>query len=60
MPRTASGASCDTTDGAAQYLNALPHWAVTANLLRDGEPVRAVVHAPSLPHYTANSAAAHA
>lgn len=40
--------SCDTTDGAVQYLNALPHWAVTATLLRDGEPVLAVVHAPAL------------
>ncbi|BAJ28262.1 MULTISPECIES: inositol monophosphatase family protein [Kitasatospora] len=37
---------CDATDGAVQYLSALPHWAVTATLLRDGAPVLAVVHAP--------------
>ncbi|MFD7729900.1 inositol monophosphatase family protein [Kitasatospora phosalacinea] len=39
---------CDATDGAVQYLSALPHWAVTATLLRDGAPVLAVVHAPLL------------
>lgn len=37
---------CDATDGAVQYLSALPQWAVTAALLRDGAPVLAVVHAP--------------
>ncbi|MEV4616100.1 inositol monophosphatase family protein [Kitasatospora sp. NPDC049258] len=37
---------CDAIDGAVQYLSGLPHWAVTATLLRDGEPVLAVVHAP--------------
>ncbi|WP_033218261.1 inositol monophosphatase family protein [Kitasatospora phosalacinea] len=37
---------CDATDGAVQYLSALPQWAVTATLLRDGAPVLAVVHAP--------------
>lgn len=39
---------CDATDGAVQYLSALPHWALTATLLRDGAPVLAVVHAPPL------------
>ncbi|WP_406198194.1 inositol monophosphatase [Kitasatospora sp. NBC_01560] len=39
---------CDATDGAVQYLLGLPHWAVTATLLRDGAPVLAVVHAPQL------------
>ncbi|WP_145906370.1 inositol monophosphatase family protein [Kitasatospora viridis] len=39
---------CDATDGAIQYLLGLPHWAVTATLLRDGEPLLAVVHAPQL------------
>ncbi|GAA4847117.1 inositol monophosphatase family protein [Kitasatospora terrestris] len=39
---------CDATDGAVQYLHGLPHWAVTATLVRDGEPVLAVVHAPYL------------
>jgi len=37
---------CDATDGAVQYLHGLPHWAVTATLVRDGEPVLAVVDAP--------------
>ncbi|MFJ8041329.1 inositol monophosphatase family protein [Kitasatospora sp. NPDC096147] len=46
VPGTGEWWCCDTVDGAAQYLNALPHWAVTATLLRDGEPVLAVVHAP--------------
>lgn len=40
--------SCDATDGAVQYLLGLPHWAVTATLLREGEAVLAVVHAPRL------------
>ncbi|MGW2396359.1 inositol monophosphatase family protein [Kitasatospora sp. NPDC001664] len=48
VPEDGEWWSCDTTDGGVQYLNALPHWAVTATLLRDGEPVLAVVHAPSL------------
>lgn len=39
---------CDAVDGAVQYLLGQPHWAVTATLLRDGEPVLAVVHAPLL------------
>ncbi|WP_051970413.1 inositol monophosphatase family protein [Kitasatospora azatica] len=39
---------CDATDGAVQYLLGQPHWAVTATLLRDGEAVLAVVHAPLL------------
>ncbi len=37
---------CDATDGAVQYLLGLPHWAVTATLLREGEAVLSVVHAP--------------
>jgi myo-inositol-1(or 4)-monophosphatase len=41
---------CDATDGAVQYLLGLPHWAVTATLLRDGEAVLAVVHAPTVGH----------
>ncbi|AUY51946.1 inositol monophosphatase family protein [Streptomyces sp. CB01881] len=39
---------CDATDGAVQYLLGLPHWAVTATLVRDGAAVLAVVHAPQL------------
>ncbi|MGE7434860.1 inositol monophosphatase family protein [Kitasatospora sp. NPDC001175] len=38
--------SCDATDGAIQYLCGLSQWAVTATLIRDGEPVLAVVHSP--------------
>ncbi|MER5637213.1 inositol monophosphatase family protein [Kitasatospora sp. NPDC002227] len=46
--------SCDATDGAVQYLSGLAHWAVTATLLQDGEPVLAVIHAPLEGHtYTA-------
>ncbi|MFD0528163.1 inositol monophosphatase family protein [Kitasatospora arboriphila] len=37
---------CDATDGAVQYLGGLPHWAVTATLVRDGAAVLSVVHAP--------------
>ncbi|MDH6131862.1 myo-inositol-1(or 4)-monophosphatase [Kitasatospora sp. MAA4] len=40
--------TCDATDGAVQYLLGLPHWAVTATLLRGGEAVLSVVHAPRL------------
>ncbi|MFI9326108.1 inositol monophosphatase family protein [Kitasatospora sp. NPDC052868] len=39
---------CDATDGAVQYLLGMPHWAVTATLVRDGRAVLAVVHAPQL------------
>jgi myo-inositol-1(or 4)-monophosphatase len=46
VPATGEWWLADATDGAVQYLGALPHWAVTATLLRDGAPVLAVVHAP--------------
>ncbi|MFD8598891.1 inositol monophosphatase family protein [Kitasatospora sp. NPDC059646] len=46
VPRSGEWWLCDATDGAVQYLSALPQWAVTATLLRDGAPVLAVVHAP--------------
>ncbi|MFE6869804.1 inositol monophosphatase family protein [Kitasatospora sp. NPDC057692] len=39
---------CDAVDGAVQFLLALPQWAVTATLVRDGAAVLAVVHAPQL------------
>ncbi|MGW4383778.1 inositol monophosphatase family protein [Kitasatospora sp. NPDC004531] len=48
VPRRGEWWLCDATDGAVQYLSALPYWAVTATLLRDGAPVLAVVHAPLL------------
>ncbi|MFJ5232251.1 inositol monophosphatase family protein [Kitasatospora sp. NPDC088391] len=48
VPPTGEWWLCDATDGAVQYLSALPQWAVTATLLRDGAPVLAVVHAPLL------------
>ena len=37
---------CDAIDGAVQYLGGLPHWAVTATLVRDGVAQLSVVHAP--------------
>ncbi|MFD7641035.1 inositol monophosphatase family protein [Kitasatospora sp. NPDC059795] len=46
VPRDGEWWLCDATDGAVQYLSALPQWALTATLLRDGQPVLAVVHAP--------------
>lgn len=34
----------DTLDGAVQYLNALPYWAVSITYVKDGEPTAAVIH----------------
>ncbi|GAA1240886.1 inositol monophosphatase [Kitasatospora nipponensis] len=48
LPATGEWWVCDATDGAVQYLLGLPQWAVTATLLREGEAVVAVVHAPLL------------
>ncbi|WP_329583905.1 inositol monophosphatase [Kitasatospora sp. NBC_01250] len=48
LPADGEWWSCDATDGAVQYLLGLPHWAVTATLLREGRAVLAVVHAPRL------------
>lgn len=48
VPASGEWWMCDATDGAVQYLLGLPHWAVTATLLRDGEAVLSVVHAPLL------------
>lgn len=36
----------DTVDGAVQFLQGLPHWSISATLVRDGEPVAAVLHSP--------------
>ncbi|MFC4081305.1 inositol monophosphatase family protein [Amycolatopsis samaneae] len=38
----------DALDGAVQFLQGLPQWCVTVSLVRDGEPVLAVLHSPSL------------
>ncbi|QTR05663.1 inositol monophosphatase, partial [Saccharothrix algeriensis] len=38
----------DAVDGAVQFLQGLPQWCVTATLVRDGEPVLAVLHSPLL------------
>ncbi|BFV59486.1 inositol monophosphatase [Kitasatospora sp. CMC57] len=46
VPGSGEWWSCDATDGAVQFLNGLPNWAVTATLVQDGEPVLAVVHSP--------------
>ncbi|MCC9311026.1 inositol monophosphatase [Kitasatospora sp. RB6PN24] len=48
VPESGEWWVCDATDGAVQYLLGQPQWAVTATLLRDGEAVLAVVHAPRL------------
>ena len=44
----------DPLDGAVQYLQGLPQWAVSIALVRDGRPVLAVLHSANLNHtYTA-------
>ncbi len=35
---------CDAIDGAVQYLRGIPQWAISLTLLRDGQPVMAVVY----------------
>ncbi|MDE2429779.1 MAG: inositol monophosphatase [Burkholderiales bacterium] len=37
---------CDAIDGAVQFLRGLPYWCVALTLLRNGEPVLAIVHDP--------------
>lgn len=37
---------CDAVDGAVQFLQAIPHWAISLVLIRDGVPVFSVVHDP--------------
>lgn len=39
---------CDPIDGTLNYVHGLPHWGISAGLLRDGEPVLGVVHCPVL------------
>jgi myo-inositol-1(or 4)-monophosphatase len=36
----------DPVEGAVNYVHGMPEWAVTVALMRDGEPVLAVVHQP--------------
>ncbi|MQY07123.1 inositol monophosphatase family protein [Actinomadura macrotermitis] len=38
----------DAIDGAVQYLQGLPQWCVSVALVRDREPVAAVLHSPHL------------
>lgn len=35
---------CDAIDGAVQYLRGIPQWVISLTLLRDGQPVLAVVY----------------
>ncbi|MEU5690878.1 inositol monophosphatase [Actinosynnema sp. NPDC020468] len=45
---TADGWVVDALDGAVTYLQGLPQWCVSVTLVREGEPVLAVLHAPAL------------
>ncbi|WP_412543611.1 inositol monophosphatase [Longispora sp. K20-0274] len=38
----------DPVDGVVHYAHGLPYWSVAVALVRDGEPVLAVVHSPPL------------
>lgn len=46
IPDTGEVWVVDTVDGAVQFLQGLPHWSISATLVRDGEPVAAVLHSP--------------
>jgi len=39
---------CDPIDGTLNYVHGLPHWGISAGLLKDGEPVLGVVYCPVL------------
>ena len=44
----------DPLDGAVQYLQGLPQWAISIALVRDGRPILAALHSATLGHtYTA-------
>jgi myo-inositol-1(or 4)-monophosphatase len=47
IPATGEVWVVDTVDGAVQFLQGLPHWSISATLVREGAPVAAVLHAPS-------------
>jgi myo-inositol-1(or 4)-monophosphatase len=46
----------DALDGALQFMHGLPQWCVSVTLVRDGEPVLAVLHSPTLQETYAASA----
>lgn len=46
LPRTGEAWVVDVIDGAIQFLQDLPQYCVSLALVRDGEPVAAVLHAP--------------
>ena len=46
IPDTGEAWVVDTVDGAVQFLQGLPHWSISATLVRDGLPVAAVSHSP--------------
>lgn len=46
VPRTGEAWVVDVIDGAVQFLQDLPQYCVSLALVRDGEPVAAVLHAP--------------
>jgi len=48
LPTSGELWAIDALDGAVQYLHGLPHWCVSVALVRDGAPVLAVLHSPTL------------
>lgn len=48
LPRTGEWWVADAVDGAVQYLRGIDLWCVSVALVRDGEPVAAVLHCPPL------------
>ncbi|HEV2636232.1 MAG TPA: inositol monophosphatase [Actinocrinis sp.] len=44
LPGTGERWVVDPIDGAVQYLQGLPQWAVSVSLVRDGQPVAAALH----------------
>ncbi|KUJ54581.1 inositol monophosphatase [Streptomyces albus subsp. albus] len=48
LPASGEAWVVDAVDGAVQFLRGMPHWCVSATLVRDRVPVAAVLHAPTL------------
>jgi myo-inositol-1(or 4)-monophosphatase len=48
LPATGDVWIIDALDGAIQYLHGLPDWCVNLTLVRDGQPLVAVLHSPAL------------
>jgi myo-inositol-1(or 4)-monophosphatase len=46
VPDTGEAWLVDAIDGAVQYMRRLPQWCVSVALVRDGQPVAAVLHNP--------------